>query len=190
MIFKTNQQPIKTYLLALLLIATASLSAQTQAAHNLLQSGDMSYDAESYNTAETEYRKSIDESSSVKEHYNLGNSLYKQGNRAEEAVNAFQKAATEATDPLVKSKAYHNMGNALMQAGDLKEATKAYKNALRNNPQDKDSQYNLAQAMRALRQQQQQEQQQENQENQENQDQDQYDFIFCICLIWISYKSI
>ena len=43
-----------------------------------------------------------------------------------------------------KHQAFHNIGNALMQNKKCREAVEAYKNALRNNPSDEESRYNLA----------------------------------------------
>ena len=43
-----------------------------------------------------------------------------------------------------KHRAFHNIGNTLMQNKKCREAVEAYKNALRNNPSDEESRYNLA----------------------------------------------
>lgn len=52
-----------------------------------------------------------------------------------------------------KHKAYHNIGNTLMQQKRCKEAVSAYKNALRNNPSDDESRYNLALAQECAKEQ-------------------------------------
>ena len=75
--------------------------------------------------------------------YNLGNAIYSQ-KYAGEAKFAFAKAATKATAHPEKHNAYHNMGNALMLEKKYDEAMEAYKNALRNNPEDEETRYNFA----------------------------------------------
>ena len=95
-------------------------------------------------SAEMEYRKAISESSSVVAgSYNLGNAYYNNGDY-EEALYRHQQAAKTSKNRLEKHKAFHNIGNILMQNKKCKEAVEAYKSALRNNPKDDESRYNLA----------------------------------------------
>ena len=50
-----------------------------------------------------------------------------------------------------KSKVYHNLGNSQMQQKKYKEAIEAYKKSLRLNPTDKETRYNLSEAIRKLK---------------------------------------
>ena len=90
-----------------------------------------------------EYRKAISEhpSNSVAT-YNLANSYYKKGD-FDEALYRQQEAAKTATSKEEKHKAFHNIGNILMKGKKCKEAVEAYKNALRNDPTDEETRYNL-----------------------------------------------
>src|SRR5690606_11598804 len=56
----------------------------------------------------------------------------------------FKQAATTATEKSEKHKAFHNLGNTYMNEKKYTEAVDAYKNALRNNPNDDETRYNLA----------------------------------------------
>ena len=104
-------------------------------------------------SAEMEYRKAISESASVVAgSYNLGNAYYKNG-AYEEALYRHQQAAKTATNRSEKHKAFHNIGNILMQNKKCKEAVEAFKSALRNNPSDDESRYNLALAKECAEQQ-------------------------------------
>ena len=86
-------------------------------------------------------------------------------NKYEEAAKQFEALANSETDKIRKSQAYHNMGNSLLQARKYDESVEAYKQALRNNPKDQDTRYNLEYAKKLL--QKQQEQQKQDQQNKE-----------------------
>jgi len=58
-----------------------------------------------------------------------------------EAEKAYRKAI--AKDPN-NATAYHNLGNSYLGTGQPDKAIEAYKNALRNNPTDHETRYNLA----------------------------------------------
>lgn len=106
-----------------------------------------------FTAAEMEYRKALSkQSNNVAGVYNLGNSYYKNGSY-QEAIYRYQQAVKSAETKQEKHKAYNNMGNALMQTKDYKLAVEAYKNALRNNPVDEETRYNLAIAKKMLKEQ-------------------------------------
>ena len=105
-------------------------------------------------SAEMEYRKAISEQpENVAGTYNLGNSYYRKGN-FEEALYRQQQAAKNAVNKEEKHNAFHNIGNILMQNKQCKEAVEAYKNALRNDPTDDETRYNLVMAKECAEQQQ------------------------------------
>ncbi|MGC1203966.1 MAG: tetratricopeptide repeat protein [Flavobacteriaceae bacterium] len=119
-------------------------------------------------SAEMEYRKAISEQpTSVAGVYNLGNSYYQKGN-FEEALYRHQQAAKTTTSKTEKHKAFHNIGNILMKNKKCKEAVEAFKNALRNDPTDDETRYNLGLAKECAEQQK-QDQQDENKDD-ENKD--------------------
>lgn len=100
--------------------------------------------SKNYTEAESGYRiSSSNNPNKAVSSYNLGNSIYSQ-KYAGEAKFAFAKAATKATAHPEKHNAYHNMGNSLMLEKKYDEAIEAYKNALRNNPEDEETRYNFA----------------------------------------------
>ncbi|MEM6514574.1 MAG: tetratricopeptide repeat protein [Bacteroidota bacterium] len=100
-------------------------------------------ESDNFISAEKEYRKAISEQpGSVAGTYNLGSSYYEKGNY-DEALYRLQQAAKSASTKEEKHKAFHNMGNILMKNEMCKEAAEAYKNALRNNPNDDETRYNF-----------------------------------------------
>ena len=92
---------------------------------------------------EKEYRKALSKKpSNTKGAFNLGNAYYETGN-FDEALLRHIEASNLAITKSEKHKAFHNIGNTLMQQKRCKEAVEAYKNALRNNPTDEETRYNL-----------------------------------------------
>ena len=102
-------------------------------------------------SAEMEYRKALSEQPEiVAGAYNLGHAYYNEGN-FEEALYRNQQAITNATSKSDKHIAFHNIGNILMQNEKCTEAVEAFKNALRNEPSDNESRYNLALAQECVK---------------------------------------
>ena len=132
-------------------------------------------------SAEMAYRKAIsNQPTTVAGIYNLGNSYYK-SKHYEEALYRQEQVAKIATSKEEKHKAFHNIGNILMENKKCKEAVEAYKNALRNNPTDDETRYNLGLAKICADQQKDEdkedknkdeEKKDENKENEDNKDDD------------------
>lgn len=113
-------------------------------ANDLIYEGNNLAENEDFIAAEMEYRKAISKyPNTAIGNYNLAHAFYKKGTY-DEALYINQKAIKNAVTKEEKYKAYHNIGNVLMQNKLCKEAVEAYKNALRNNPNDDETRYNLA----------------------------------------------
>ena len=150
---------------------------------NLIREGNRHYNVEKIDDAERSYRRALeaDETSNIAT-FNLGNALYRQQNY-EAAAKKFEEVALGKSDKMDKARAYHNMGNSYLKQAmsnspdtkqKLNESIEAYKQALRNNPNDFDSKYNLSYALNMLKQQEQNQDNQDNQDNnQDNQDNNQ-----------------
>ena len=154
--------------------AAAPLSAQKESGD--VRRGNKAYENEKYVDAEVDYRKGLEQNNkSFSATFNLGNALYRQ-QKYPEAIEQFQAAAHLAGDDKQRvASAYHNIGNALLQSGEYAKSIEAYKQALRRNPTDDETRYNLVYAQQMLQQQQQQQQNQQDQQQQEQQDQQQQD---------------
>ena len=138
---------------------------------SFVRRGNEAFKDEAFSEAEVYYKKALThDANSHRGNFNLGDALFEQ-ERFEDAAQQFDLAANLAEDKLSKARAYHNMGNSYTQLGDFEKAVDAYKNALRNNPKDEDTRYNLAYALQKLKQQQ-QEQQDKDQENKDEEKQD------------------
>lgn len=94
--------------------------------------------------AEVKYRKSIAINPSEEiGKYNLGNAYYNE-EKNDEAMRRYAQAAAISESKPEKHRAFHNLGNTFMNAKKYQEAVDAYKNALRSNPTDEETRYNLA----------------------------------------------
>ena len=105
---------------------------------------------ESFVEAEKNYRMALSEMpSNRKGAYNLGNAYYT-AELYDEALARLNSVAKDGSKP-EKHRAYHNIGNVLMQNKQCEKAVEAFKNALRNNPSDDESRYNLALAQQCAK---------------------------------------
>jgi Ca-activated chloride channel homolog len=145
-----------------------SLSAQ--ATHTPLRQGDRAYDRTQYKEAEKHYRIAADrDMGNSKAVYNLGNTLYQQGN-FEDAAQRFQQVASIEKDPATKADALHNLGDAFLKQRKFKEAVRAYEESLRNRPADPGTKQNLQMAKKKLKEEEQKEKEQQQKNQQQNQD--------------------
>jgi tetratricopeptide (TPR) repeat protein len=168
-----KRNPMLHYIILALFITGSSLSATAQEERGLTREGNKYFDKEKYSDAEASYKKALEKKNNFPEAiFNLGDAMYKQG-RYDDAAKQFELAAKMLTDTLLKAQSYHNLGNCSMEKKEYEEAIKAYKQALKLNPRDKDTKYNLAYANAKLRDKQQNKQQnKQDNKDQKNQDKD------------------
>ena len=149
--FILSKLPVGKTFLMLLLFPIVTFSQQTKdqrkefrAAQNHLSEAQQSLQKEKFAEAEADYRQaiSLNPKNEVAK-YNLGTAYYEKEKNAE-AMLRFHQAATTATTKAEKHNAFHNLGNTFMNAKKYQEAVAAYKDALRNNPHDDETRYNLA----------------------------------------------
>ena len=139
--------------------------------------GNKDYRAQNYTESEVDYRRGLEKNkNSYEAHYNLGDALFKQDKYAD-AQAEYETAAKmldKKEDKTRYSKVMHNIGNCNYAQSQYDKAVQAYMEALRANPKDDDTRYNLVKALQMLeQQQQQQQQQQQNQDQKQDQKQDQ-----------------
>ena len=144
----------KTIILSLLI--TLSIIAFGQNERKFIRNGNKLFmeavrdtsriDSVKFSNAETEYRKALNKKpTDLKWDYNLADAMYKQ-QRFEEAAEKFDELGEKLEAPEEKARAYHNLGNSQLMQEKLDESIESYKKALRQNPGDLETKYNLAYA--------------------------------------------
>jgi Ca-activated chloride channel homolog len=151
-----------------------------------LQQGNKFYEQQRYKEAAADYAKALSKDpNNTPGLFNFGNSLYQQ-----KQYDSSRKVMA-ATEKLLKDKggkaaANYNIGNTYMSQQKWEDAISAYKQTLRNNPQDVDAKYNLSYAEEMMKKHQQQnkdnkdknkqdknkDQKDKNKQQQQNKDQD------------------
>ena len=150
------------------LLACVSVSAQNPVRKDI-RKGNRDFRKEDYKAAEIDYRKAIvKDSASFAAGYNLGNTLYKMGDK-EQAGKIYDKLKETAPASGHAADYYYNVGNVTADAGNWQAAVDSYRQALLRNPSDMDAKENYIYAKKKLEDQQNQ-QNQQNQDNQDNKD--------------------
>ena len=183
----------KILLFCLLTVSVIGASAQ-RSDRSYVRKGNRMFEDSLFIKAEENYLKAVDINPELNEGYfNLGNAYIAQ-QKPNEAVEQFRKVANTLegrkkelmNDPSASAKelercredlakTYHNTGVVYHMCEEYDKAVESYKQALRNNPNDNETRYNLILAQRMLQNQQQdqQQQQQDQQDQQQQQEQEQ-----------------
>jgi len=169
----------RKYILILFLLFWAAIG-HAQNERKFVRQGNKYYEAANkdtsridtvqFNKAEIEYLKALEKKpDDAKWNFNLADALYKQ-KKFEESAEKFQEIADKTSDKIEKSRALHNLGNSYLMKNKLDESIAAYKDALRNNPKDLETKYNLLYAMNMKKKQ--QDQQKKDQDKNKDKDKD------------------
>lgn len=152
---------------AFLLVGGTNADAQTD--RNLIRQGNRAFKSQKWAAAETQYRKAISKNQKNPQAiYNLGCALLAQ-QKDSLAMVQFGNAAQLESNIFRRSKSYHNMGVVMQNHREYAQAIEYYKMALRCNPQDNETRYNLALCKKLLK------NNQQNQNNKNNKDKNKND---------------
>lgn len=170
-----NRKKNKTVQLAVLLpifILLLPTISFAQDEKKIIKKGNEAYNKNEFDKAAEQYQKVVTKTpDNATAQYNLGNALYK-NKKTDEAVNAYDKAASNLIVKDEKGKALYNKGVVYQNYKKLPECIDAYKNALKLNPQDDDARQNLQKALQQLKQQQENKEQKKPKEDQKKKEQD------------------
>lgn len=145
-------------LLGLLLVSTVAALAQND--RTFIRQGNRQYRARKWTAAEVQYRKAIARNANNPQAvYNLGCALMMQQKDSLAMLQFAKSADLQTTNKIRRAKSFHNMGVIMQNHQEFAKAIECYKMALRNNPQDNETRYNLALCKHQLK----------NQKNRQNQ---------------------
>lgn len=127
------------------------LTSLAQTDRQLIRHGNRLFREQKFEEAEATFRKAVAANPKNPEaQYNLGCALMAQ-QKDSMAVQCFENGAKMQPDRERRAQAYHNMGVICQQKKMFAEAVDAYKEALRNNPKDDETRYNLALCLKQLK---------------------------------------
>ncbi len=183
---------MKKILLFCLLTASFAGAFAQRSDRSFVRKGNRMFQDSLFIKAEENYLKALDMNPELSEGYfNLGNA-YTAQQKPNEAIEQYRKmsnilegkkkelmdnpsASGKELDQCKQdlAKTYHNTGVVYHMSEQYDKAVEAYKQALRNNPQDDETRYNMILAQRMLQEQQQQQQQQQQEQQEQQQEQEQ-----------------
>ncbi len=153
-----------------LLQASASL-AQKDPAHRSAIAGNEAFAKAEYKKALEHFEKAEEEGmQDLRLRFNKGNTLFRLEKYAD-AATAFEGIARSAEEERLRANAYNNLGNAQMKAGKLEKSIEAYENALRIDPMDEETRYNLALAKKLQKEKEKQDEKKKDQKKDQKQNQ-------------------
>ena len=145
-------------ILILAVIGTGSISADNRQSRKYIRHGNSLYRSGKHREALVDYYKAMRaDSTNARALYNLGTSMFPEQwkvvgeHQRDTMINYFKSAAQHETTPYRKSQAFHNIGVICQGAHDFQNAVEAYKMALRFNPNDDETRYNLVLCQRQLK---------------------------------------
>lgn len=155
--------------MAMLLLLIVPTLAFAQSDRHFIRTGNKLYRNQNYPKAEVEYRKAMSQNgSNAHAVYNLGNALMMQ-QKDSAAIVQLENAGKMEANKTRKAMAYHNIGTICQRHQLYGDAIKAYEEALRNNPNDNETRYNLALCKRLNKNNKEQQKQQQKQQQKEQQ---------------------
>lgn len=144
------------FFLLLIFSFSHSVTIEGQNVRDYIRRGNRQYRDSIYDKAQVQYQKGFEKDSNcVEVNYNLANSLLVQG-QPKEAMRLFEKASKVEHDKVRRHMIFHNMGVILQSQKQFAPAIEAYKEALRSDPTDDETRYNLVLCQRQLKNQDQQ----------------------------------
>jgi len=138
---------------ALLLFCLISFTSYSQGnkTNISIDNGNQFYNKQEYQKAANEYRQAlaIYPNNTIAK-FNLANCLYQQQQKVD-AAKMYTGMLATVDQKDMKAKIFYNKGVILSDQKNVEESIEAYKNALRNDPFDKEARENLQKALLELK---------------------------------------
>lgn len=135
----------------LLFFSIFSIFCKAQTDRQQIRRGNREFQKKNYVNAEIEFRKALAfNPTNPQALYNLGTALLMQ-KKDSVAIKMLQKACKVEKTEVRKAQSFHNIGYICQSHQMYVEAIQAYKEALRHNPNDDETRYNLALCKKLLK---------------------------------------
>jgi len=132
-----------------LFLCTSLVNAQK--VNEIIKKGNDLYKQQQYEPAKAVYDEALaKDSSNTIARFNLANTAYRLA-KPDDAIRSLDQVLIKYTDAGEKSRAYYNKGVVLTNQKRLEESIEEYKNALRQDPNDKEARENLQKALLELK---------------------------------------
>lgn len=141
----------RVHILITALVILNAWQSQAQDTDRIIQKGNESYKKKEYPMAEAAYNEVLTQDpNNNTAKYNKAAALYRQ-TKPNESIKVLDDLAFKTEETDLRAKAYYNKGAILSAQKKLEESVEAYKNALRQNPADKEARENLQKALVELK---------------------------------------
>jgi tetratricopeptide (TPR) repeat protein len=128
-----------------------SLVAKAQQVNEIIKQGNDLYKLKEYDPAKAAYGDALaKDSANTTAKFNLANTSYRLA-KPDDAIQSFDQLAAKYSLSDDKARAFYNKGVVLSNQKRLEESIDAYKNALRQDPNDKEARENLQKALAELK---------------------------------------
>jgi Ca-activated chloride channel homolog len=162
---------LNAHLLLQVVFLLVVLSSYAQKPDPEIYKGNELYKKQQYDKANEAYQQAlVKDPSNPTANYNNGNASFRQ-NKFDDALKSFDNTINNTKDKNLQQQSYYNKGVALSKQQKLMESIDAWKEALRLNPNDKQTRENLEKALRELKKKQQEENQKKSKEKQKKEQQ-------------------
>ena len=137
-------------ILSIFVFAFPSLLGAQQV-EEVIKKGNDLYKQQQYEPAKAAYEVALaKDSSNMIARFNLANTVYRLS-KSDDAIKSFDELAVKYKNPDEKARAYYNKGVVLSNQKRLEASIEEYKNALRQDPNDKEARENLQKALLELK---------------------------------------
>ena len=124
---------------------------KAQEVDEIIKKGNDLYKQQQYEPAKTAYDEALaKDTSNTTAKFNLANTSFRLS-KPDDAIKSFDQLAAKYKSPGEKARAYYNKGVVLTNQRKLEESINAYKDALRQDPNDKEARENLQKALMELK---------------------------------------
>jgi tetratricopeptide (TPR) repeat protein len=138
-------------MILLIVVAAFQFELQAQTVNQDIQKGNDLYRQKQYEPAASVYDEALaKDPANATAKFNRANTAYRLSKQTE-AIKAYDELSESEKEADKKSKAYYNKGVILSSQKRLEESIEAYKNALRQNPDDTEARENLQKALLELK---------------------------------------